>query len=154
MNSQEIYNWKMKGLAKGVNPSDAVNELRRIENIYGSLTPELILRESTRKKAVLHPIFEWNTDKAAYNYNLQQARIILNNIEITVISNGESVKFDVYEVTSLKEGYKNIDSFSPSDIDYMRKTFSNNLNYWKNKLRVYKEFEKVVELINQAIEII
>ena len=154
MNEQEIYNWKMKGLAKGVSPSDAVNELRRIENLYGSLTPENILKASTPKKAVLHNIFEWDKDKAAYNYNLQQARVILNNIQITVISDGESKKVDVYEVTSINEGYKNIDSFSPSDIEYVRLTTLNNLNSLKNKLKIYKEFEKVIEYINQAIEVI
>lgn len=154
MTTTEIYNWKMKGLSKGVSPSDAVKELRRIELKYGKLRPDLILKESISKKAVLHPIFEWDKDKAAYNYNLQQARTIINNIQITVITDGEPKRIDAYEVTSVNEGYKNIESFTPDDIEYVKRTTLNSLNYLKNKLQTYKEFEKILKHINKAIELV
>ena len=148
------YYWRMKGLAKGVNPSDAVNELRRLQDLYGSLNPEIIVENSKNPESVLYPIFEWDNKKAAYNYRLQQARILLNNIKLSVITDGETKEISVYEVTSLKEGYKNIESFDESDIEFVKNGILYSLNILKGKLKLYKEFEKVLYYIQQAIEII
>lgn len=148
------YKWNMKGLAKGVDPSLAANELRRIQNVYGRITPEIIVNESEDPQSLLHPIFEWDNKKAAFNYRLQQARVLLNNIKIAVITDGESKEISVFEVTSLQEGYKSIDTFSPDDIDYIKSMISQQLTYLKDKLKTYKEFDKVRFYIEQAIEVI
>lgn len=148
------YNWKMKGLAKKVDPSIAAKELQRIQNIYGSLTPEIIVNESKEPGSVLYPIFEWDDNKAAYNYRLQQARILLNNIQVTIISDGEPKEISVFEVTSLKEGYKNINTFSQDDIEFVRSGILQQLNHLKNKLQIYKEFDKSRHYIERAIEVI
>jgi hypothetical protein len=148
------YNWKIKGLAKKVDPSIAANELHRLQNVYGVITPEIIVNESKNPKSVLHPIFEWDDNKAAFNYRLQQARILLNNIQITVTSDGESKEISVFEVTSFKDGYKSIDTFSPDDIEYVKSGILQQLNYLKVKLKLYKEFNKVLYHINKAIEVI
>ena len=146
--------WKMKGLAKGVDPSIAADELQRIQEKHGELTPEIIVKEAFSKKSPLHPIFEWDTDKAAYNYRLQQARVLLNNIEVRVISDSEPRSISVYEVTSVNEGYKRIDTFTPDDIDYIRNSTKQQLSALKQKLTLYNNFEKVIDYISQAIEIL
>jgi hypothetical protein len=150
----ENYKWKMKGLAKGVDPSLAAEELNRLQNLYGQITPELIVREAEKKKSVLYNIFEWDDAKAGYNYRLQQARILLNNIQVTVITDGESKELSVYEVTTFKDGYKAIDTFTPEDIEYVKAGIVTQLNTLKNKLKLYKEFDKVLYYINQAIEVL
>lgn len=147
----ENYNWKMKGLAKKVDPSMAAMELQRLQSLYGSLTPEIIVNESKSEDSLLHAIFEWDNDKAGYNYRLQQARQLLNNIQITIISNGESRNIPVFEVTCLKEGYKSINTFTSDDIEFIKKATIQQLNYLKAKLKTYKEFDKVVYFIEQAI---
>jgi hypothetical protein len=150
----EGYNWKMKGLAKRVNPSDAAKELQRIQNIYGSITPEILVNEAKKRKSPLHPIFEWDDTKAAENYRLQQARILLNNIQVTIVTDNESKNVSVYEVTSVKEGYKSIDTFDSDDIEFVRIGIERDLFYLKKKLSLYKQFDKVLEFINQAIEVL
>ena len=40
------YKWKMEGLARGVDPSIALQELNRIQDLYGSVTPEIVVNES------------------------------------------------------------------------------------------------------------
>jgi hypothetical protein len=155
MEKQESnYNWKMKGLAKKVDPSKAAEELQRLQNVYGIITPEIIVNESENPKAVLHPIFEWDDSKAAFNYRLQQARILLNNIQMTVITDGEPKEISVYEVTSFKDGYKSIDTFTPDDIEYVRNSIAKDLNSMRSKLKLYKEFDKVLFYIEKAIEVI
>jgi hypothetical protein len=150
----ENYTWKMKGLAKGVDPSLAVEELKKLQNLYGQITPELIVKEAEKNKSILHNIFEWDDAKAGYNYRLQQARILLNNIQVTVITDGESKEISVYEVTTFKDGYKSIDTFTSEDIEYVKQGIVSNLYALKNKLKLYKEFDKVLSYIEQAIEVI
>lgn len=148
----EGYNWKMKGLAKKVDPSIAANELQRIQSVYGSITPEILVKEAKKRNSPLHKIFEWNDTKAAENYRLQQARILLNNIQVTIITDNEPKNIPVFEVTSIKEGYKSIDTFGPDDIDFIKTGIERDLFYLKKKLSLYKQFDKVLEYINQAIE--
>ena len=150
----EKYYWKMKGLAKGVDPSIAAEELKRLQNLHGTVTPELIVREAEKKRSPLHNIFEWDDEKAAYNHRLQQARILLNNIQVTIITDGKSREISVYEVTTQKEGYKSIDTFTPDDIEFVRNGILQDLISLKGKLKLYNEFDKVLVYIEQAIEVI
>lgn len=152
MNPEINYQWKMKGLAKGVDPSRAAEELHRLQDIYGQLSPEIIVNEAKNPNSILHPVFEWNNTKAAFNYRLQQARILLNNIQIKLITDGETREISVFEVTTFKDGYKSIDTFSPDNIEYVKDSIKQQLEYLRNKLKLYKEFNEILELINQAIE--
>jgi hypothetical protein len=150
----ENYNWKLKGLSKGVDPFAAAKELERLQNIHISLSPEIIVKAAQSKRSVLHLLFEWDDTKAAYNYRIQQARTLLNNIQVTVVTDGESRRIDVYEVTSFKDSYKAIDTFTNEDIEYVKAGIISDLNYLKTKLKLYKEFDKVLYFIEQAIEVI
>ena len=53
-------------------------ELTRIEKKYGALTPQLVLKESTPKDAVLHKHFVWDDTKAAEAYRHWQARQVIS----------------------------------------------------------------------------
>ena len=150
----ENINWKMKGLAHGVDPYIAVNELKRLQSIHGVLTPSIIVNEAYNKTSPLHPIFEWDDDKAAFNYRLQQARVLLNNIQVTIVSDGEEKNISVYEVTTVSEGYKSIDTFTSDDIMFVRNNVKKQLINIKQKVVLYQEFEMVTDLIGQAIKII
>lgn len=46
-----------------VSAQTAGEELARIEKENGSLTPELVVDESRREEAPLHPVFEWDERK-------------------------------------------------------------------------------------------
>jgi hypothetical protein len=148
------YNWKMKGLAKGINPEDAVAELTRIQNLYGSITPDLVVKAAEDEGSVLHKFFEWDDTRAGQLWRIQQARSLLNNIQVSVISDGEAREVDVYEVISRKEGYQSIDTFTYDNIEYIKAGIIQQLNTLKNKLKLYKQFNKVLEHINQAIDAI
>lgn len=148
------YAWKLAGLAKGININDAVQELERIESLYGSLTPEIVLNASRPQNALFHSLFEWDDNVAAEHYRLQQARTILNNIEVKVISNGQPRQVAVYEVVKTLAGnnqYKNIETFTPSDVNYIKQRTLKELNILKDKLTTYKQFSSVVSQLNQVI---
>jgi len=85
----EGYKWKLAGLGKGVDVALVVEELTRLQEVNRILTPEVVVRAAENQSSVLHKLFEWDENKAAYNWRLQQARTILNNIEVTIITDGE-----------------------------------------------------------------
>jgi hypothetical protein len=150
------YKWNIKSFAKNIDPNIAVQELTRIENIYGSLTPENILNASVSEDALFHPLFEWDDSEAARHYRLQQARVIINNIQVVTISNGEERFISNYEIITVEEGraYKAIDSMSSDDIEQVKHRIIRDLNALKNKLSIYKQFEKLLIKLDEAIEII
>lgn len=153
MQQTKDYTWKLAGLAKGIDINDAVQELERIESLYGSLTPENVLNASRSPNAVLHTLFEWDDNVAAEHYRLQQARTILNNIEVKIVSNGQSKNIAVYEVVRSQAGkeYKNIESMTPDDVNYIKDRTLRELNILKDKLSTYKQFNAVVTQLNSVI---
>lgn len=150
----ESYKWKLAGLGKGVDVALVVEELTRLQEVNRILTPEVVVRAAEDNNSILHKLFEWDENKAAYNWRLQQARTILNNIEVTIITDGEPREIAVFEVTTRSEGYKSVDTFTNEDIDFIRANTLRQLNTMKHKLKTYKEFDKVLFYIDKAIEVV
>lgn len=148
----EGYKWKLAGLAKGIDVNLVVDELNQLQNENETLTPDLIVKAASDENSILHRLFEWDDNKAAYHWRLQQARIILNNIDVVVLSDGEERNISVFEVTTRAEGYKSIDTFTAEDIDFIRSNTLRQLNTMRSKLKLYKEFDKVVYHLERAIE--
>ena len=149
------YAWKLAGLAKGIDIDAAVQELERIESLYGSLTPENVLDASRPKHAVLHDAFEWDDNIAAEHHRLQQARVLLNNIEVKIISNGLPRVIPVYEVIKQPNNpsqYKSIQSMTSSDITFIKQRTKKELTILKDKLSVYKELEKTCSFLVNALD--
>jgi len=150
----EGYKWKLEGLGKGVDVALVVEELTRLQEVNRILTPEVVVRAAEDNNSILHKLFEWDDNKAAYNWRLQQARTILNNIEVTIITDGEPREIAVFEVTTRSEGYKSVDTFTNEDVDFVRASILRQLNTMKSKLKTYKEFYKVLFYIDKAIEVV
>lgn len=153
--SVKNYAWKIPSFAKNIDIDLAIQEMERIESLYGSLTPQNILDASRPQRALFHTLFQWDDAVAAEHHRLQQARIILNNIEVTVVSDGQPKQISVYEVIkqpSIGAVYKSVNSMTIDDIDFIKMRTLKELNILKDKLSVYKEFNKVTSSLNQAIQ--
>lgn len=147
------YHWIQKGFAKGIDPDAAIKELERIESHYGSLTPENVLDAAKPEDSLFHSLFTWDNKEAARLYRLQEARHLLNNIEVRVIHDGSEKRIPVFEVVKSHDAraYKHIDSFTKEDITQVKGDAVRAFNYWKNKLSVYKEFESIIPKIDEVI---
>lgn len=155
MSAVKNYAWKIPSFAKNIDINLAMEEMERIESLYGSLTPQNILDASRPKNALFHTLFQWDDTVAAEQYRLQQARTILNNIEVTVVSDGSSKQINVYEVIKQQSSgqiYKSINSMTLNDIDFIKQRTLKELTILKDKLSIYKEFSKVTSSLHQAIE--
>lgn len=146
--------WKIKGLAKGLDPNVVLSELERIENVYGGLTAQSVLEAASPEDSILHVLFEWDDSEAAKQYRLQQARTILNNIEVQIIGDGEGKTISVFELVTIDSSrvYKNISSFGRNEIDQVRLQTIKSLNILKNKLNTYNGFSSVIGKLGDVIE--
>lgn len=56
--------------------------VEQIEDEYGSVTKEIFLEKSRPEDSATHSLFEWDNDKAAESYRLEQARKTIGNLRI------------------------------------------------------------------------
>lgn len=95
------YEWSNRFRNKGVGPQEAYDELELIKEANdGKLKPQDIVDRSRDKKAVLHPIFELNSKRAAYLYRCEQARNIVRSIKQVNVETGKPER--VYETVTVK----------------------------------------------------
>ena len=76
-----VYSWKYP---LSVKAQVAGEFLEKLEEKHGKITPQILVEESTSKKAPLHGCFEWDDTKAAAKYRETQAGMIIRNITVTV----------------------------------------------------------------------
>lgn len=82
--SRAELRWK-RGLqgVRGIDPGEVAKELDRIRAESGGVvTAAQLVKQSRRKRALLHSAFEWDDDHAAELYREVQARKIIAGIEI------------------------------------------------------------------------
>ena len=150
------YEWKMRGLAKGIDPDAAVKELERIELQYGSLTTKNLLAAATPKDSLLHPLFLWDDSEAATRYRLSQANDIINNVLVNVISDGQPKKIGAYEIVTTSSGriFKNVDAMSKEDVYQVRDRTLKELRILHEKLSVYSIFAASANKLEEAIDLL
>jgi hypothetical protein len=70
-------------------PKDKAQEIgEEIDTLKkdGKVTAEQVLEKARNKNSVMHPYFDWDKKSASYKWNLHQARMILNSIEVVYIN--------------------------------------------------------------------
>ena len=159
---EKQYQWKMASFAKKIDPDEAMNEIQRIENLYGKITAQTVLTAAKDKDCILHKLFEWDDSKAAERYRMAQARTLINNIEVKIISDGEERHIPVYEVVNIVaeddsdeqpgRQYKHINTLTYDEVGQVKAATVRALNNLKFKLSVYRQFDKVVNHLESAIE--
>jgi len=151
---EKQYQWKIKSFARKVNPDDAIQEIERIENVYGKITAETILKAASNEKSPLHELFQWDDTLAAQKYRLSQARTLINNIEVIYISDGEERSIPAYEIVRTEETqqYKHIETLTVDEIQQVRENTIQALNSLKAKLSIYKQFNRVIKQLDLALE--
>ena len=86
-------------------PEAVERELERIRRLGGGmLTPQRVVKESEDPGSPLHDEFEWDDSIAGERYREQQARIIIQAVEI-VTDGGDSVRAYYHVVVDEQPGY-------------------------------------------------
>jgi hypothetical protein len=75
---------------------EIVQRLRALEDKYGRLTPEILVRDARNPKSPLHDQFDWDVKRAAMAHWLEQARAIIRSVTVIVHEDRCIVRSPVY----------------------------------------------------------
>lgn len=143
------YRWKTSGLFN-VDANVAVDELKRIYEQRGDISPQVIVEESENDDAPLHGLFEWDDRKAASQWRFQQARVIIAN----VVKVGDGEKSDgVRAFVHVKTGYQPLSVVleSPEKTDELLAQAKRELRSFQMKYRQLSELAGVMESIDEVL---
>lgn len=70
------------GIPPPLDPQAAGDELERIREAHGHLTPEIAVGEAERKRSPIHRAFTWDDGEAAHEYRKSEARNLFRSIVI------------------------------------------------------------------------
>lgn len=136
------YSWKVW------NYSQDANEVgKELEKLGDNVTAEGVVNLARDEKSVLHEMFEWNDGIAAEKYRNQQARNIITNIQVNIITDEERPRQVRAFVTTKKNTvYEPIEKVVKDTDRYaiLLERAYNELNGIKQK---YTELQEIQELL-------
>jgi hypothetical protein len=138
-----------------IDPQAAGKILSDIYSEHGEVTSDLLVQYAKNKKSLIHNCFEWDDTKAANEFRKQQARTFIQNVHIVKYHKNGISDTRAY-VSVLSESGR---SYQPTAVVLgdreLRLQILNeakqNIAYWANELRKYKEFAKIVMKIEQIV---
>jgi hypothetical protein len=118
--------------------------LARIEaDNDGRLTPDAVLVDAQDPESPLHDYFEWDNDKAAAAYRIEQARTLITSVRVTIKTETRSVRSVYYvrdpSAENQQQGYVSVDRLR-TDADLAREA-------------IVAEFARVADLLRRAREL-
>lgn len=149
------YSWDKRTYSVRAEIVGAVFEA--LEEEFGSVTAENLLEASKPEDSPTHKLFEWNDTKAANNYRLCQARILINNLRIEIVKDDKSLKVPAYvNVVKKEDGtarYQNAPrAFEAVETrEIVLERAKNELQMFTIKYATFIEFAKVIDAINEVI---
>lgn len=153
--SNTVYKWK-GFVSFGVAAQVAGEELERIRRKYdGRLVQEDIVREAEKVRSPLHKAFEWNNEKAAHLYRLNQAGDLIRNIVVVNVGKGgdkQTIRAFVNVGVDDDRHYTSI-AHAMSDDELRRQVIGeawDELKAWKEKYKELVEFSKLFSVIEET----
>lgn len=95
-----VYKWN--GYNLPVKAEIVGRELEKLERKNGSVQPEDMVKAAKSEKSVLHPLFEWDNDKAADAYRVEQAKTVIRLLVVEDLS-GEGMPKKVRAFVNVSE---------------------------------------------------
>jgi DNA-directed RNA polymerase subunit L len=109
-------------------------EIEKIKKNEGKVNPEKIIEYAKDKKSPLNKYFEWDTKIAAFQFNLQQARNLVNHLVRIVIIESNPVELKAFYSVHEEQG-------SPEMVYVKLEEMCTNKNYRK------ETFNKAIETL-------
>lgn len=117
---------------------------------YGMLTPHHVVAEAKKKSSPLHQYFTWDTETAAYNFLLDQARDLIKEVRIEVGAQKVSKFTNVvikHDDGSRTQGYmETVEVLSDDDLrqQVMERALAM-IETWQQR---YAEYDELARIIN------
>ena len=105
-----IYEWKPGARLSGLDAQKVGDRLQTICVKHGAITPTLVVKEAKKKTSPLHGGFEWDDRRAAQEYRLDQARLIVRSVIVHRDGNdGEPMAVRAFVHIGEASDYEDID---------------------------------------------
>lgn len=143
------YSWTISGFFK----VDANEVGKELEKLGDDLTPDNVLEVAKDESNVMHNMFEWDDTVAGQKYRLWQARNIISNIRVNVISDdSEKRKIRAFVTTKKETVFEPIEKVVKNTDRYaiLLNNAYRELNYIKYK---YDTLAEIQELLKDIPEI-
>lgn len=152
---EKKYSWRA---GKSVPAQVAGEVMEMIEKRDGVLTKEAFLDESRPENSPTHKLFEWDDTIAAEKFRLEQSRIAIQDIVVTVITKADEPQ-KVHAFVNVTKGKANKAEYSNIQVamsdDAKRSAVLANafmeLEQFENKYGIYSELAGVFNEAHKAM---
>lgn len=137
-----------QGARYSIDAEDAGKELDRIRKAHGQINPHVVVEESKPETAPLHPVFEWNDEKAAGNYRAYQARALIRSVTVVQETDGVRSSSPVY--VNVPTGNAETSGYQPVSVVVNRPDmFASAIGELSRKVRAAQE---AVEMLHRSAQ--
>lgn len=144
-----VYQFRAGSRYKG-NAQAVGEELHRLRKRFGVLKPSIILDAARAKTNVMHKYFQWDDSKAAAEWRLHQARMLVCSV-VTVQIDSEETR-PVRSFVSVDHKYEPIEVVL-SDAQMRQKVLheiASEIAAMKSKLSAFEELADIIASLDQA----
>ena len=151
------YKWTRNAMGK-LEAQVVGEELENIQKKRGILTPEVVVKEASRKTSKIHGCFEWDDAKAANAHRIDQARYMLRSIEVVVERiEGDSGTLEIrafhnVENEASEKVYVTLAQAKENEgyWNQVKEKALSEIKSWQSKYSSIKEFEVIFNAIAQV----
>ena len=148
--------YKFKRSIQNLEPEVVGEYLEQLEQQYGSITPEMLVKKAKAKRNPLHNYFDWDDKSAAEQYRIVQARYILRIIIREETPNGpENMRAFVNVVTSGQQSVymptAKAMANATTRIQLLEKA-KDDLKAWRIKYHRLQELAKIIKIIDETLD--
>lgn len=137
--------------------------LRSLEKLHGQrVTPAIVVDDASDPDSPLHRYFQWDDTEAAKQWRLQQARLLINHILVSVRTpSGDTVDTKAWHSVRITDAddetterayvsMSTVDS-SPELREQVIATAKRELSYWQIRYRQYVELWPIMDAIDKTM---
>lgn len=145
------YQWKSGIELYPVTAQKTGETLESIYKKHGELEPETVVEESRPESAPLHPVFEWDDQKAAEKYRVHQAGGLIRAVAVVEQPKNGKPAVEVRAFVYVQHTYTpmHVVKSSVELQEEMLQTALKELNAFRRKYETLKELSPVMDAIAQ-----
>lgn len=129
-------------------------ELQKLYDQFGKLTPDLVVNEARNPDSDLHEYFVWDDAEAAELHRLEQARALIRRVKITYVDKAHD-KQEVRAFVSVPSGngqvYRHVDDVA-GDPFQKKLILSQMKREWQTLLTRWGRYEEFWDLVQAGLE--
>lgn len=128
---------------------------------HGFVTPQDVVDDAAKMSSPLHDYFEWDDTEAAAAYRIEQAKMLIRSIAVTIVSENKPVIRQFFSVsptpnmeTKATKVYISLDKVM-SDSDRRREVVEfalRELRGWTTRYAQYAELSKLTQVISNELK--